>query len=172
MENLRNLGERAKLASFFVTTFGVYDGPTWSIASTSGNTSREDRQIVSKIVTGHSVTSRTMAQHFESVTYHSVSACTIRRRFQQSGLSAIRPLLGLPLTQNSRRLRRQWCNERKSFLLNALEISYKDMALYVWQQLCSVLAGLQPNPADKKEAMRESSHGEQGKMFLTGCLRV
>ncbi|GFU66688.1 transposable element Tcb1 transposase [Trichonephila clavipes] len=38
----------------------------------------------------------------------SLSARTIRRRLQQSGLSARRPLLGLPLTQNHRRLRRQW----------------------------------------------------------------
>ncbi|GFX51585.1 transposable element Tcb1 transposase [Trichonephila clavipes] len=36
-----------------------------------------------------------------------MSARTIRRRLQQSGLSARRPLLGLPLTQNHRRLRRQ-----------------------------------------------------------------
>ncbi|GFW66799.1 hypothetical protein TNCV_3783691 [Trichonephila clavipes] len=32
---------------------------------------------------------------------------------QQSGLSARCPLLGLPLTQNHRRLRRQWCDEKK-----------------------------------------------------------
>ncbi|GFS52704.1 transposable element Tcb1 transposase [Trichonephila clavipes] len=36
-----------------------------------------------------------------------VSALTIRRRLQQSGLSARRPLLSLPWTQNHRRLRRQ-----------------------------------------------------------------
>ncbi|GFX88731.1 transposable element Tcb1 transposase [Trichonephila clavipes] len=48
-----------------------------------------------------------------SLTHHSVSAHTIRRRLQQSGLSARRPLLDLPLTQNHRRLRRQWCDERK-----------------------------------------------------------
>ncbi|GFV58641.1 transposable element Tcb1 transposase [Trichonephila clavipes] len=34
-----------------------------------------------------------------------VSARTIQRRLQQSGLSARGPLLGLPLTQNHRRLR-------------------------------------------------------------------
>ncbi|GFV71782.1 transposable element Tcb1 transposase [Trichonephila clavipes] len=68
-------------------------------------TSREDRQIVRMAVTDGSVTSRTIAQHIESVTHHSVSARTIRRRLQQSGLSARRPLLGLPLTQNHRRLR-------------------------------------------------------------------
>ncbi|GFT22178.1 transposable element Tcb1 transposase [Trichonephila clavipes] len=39
-------------------------------------------------VTDHSVTSRTIAQHIESVTHHTVSARTIRRRLQQSGLSS------------------------------------------------------------------------------------
>ncbi|GFT81968.1 transposable element Tcb1 transposase [Trichonephila clavipes] len=70
-------------------------------------TSRENRQIVCMAVTDRSVTSRTVAQPIESVTHHSVSARTIRRRLQQSGLSARRPLLGLPLTQNHRRLRRK-----------------------------------------------------------------
>ncbi|GFW15188.1 transposable element Tcb1 transposase [Trichonephila clavipes] len=51
--------------------------------------------------------------HIVSVTHHSVSARTIRRHLHQSGLSARRPSLGLPLTQNHRRLRRQWCDERK-----------------------------------------------------------
>ncbi|GFW38719.1 transposable element Tcb1 transposase [Trichonephila clavipes] len=59
-------------------------------------TSREERQIVRMAVTDRSVTSRTIAQHIESVTHQSVSARTIRRRLQQSGLSARRPLLGLP----------------------------------------------------------------------------
>ncbi|GFX55225.1 transposable element Tcb1 transposase [Trichonephila clavipes] len=72
-------------------------------------TSCEDRQIVRMAVTDRSVTSRTVAQHIESVTHHSVSSRTIRRRLQQSGLSARRQLLGLPLTQNHRRLRNQWC---------------------------------------------------------------
>ncbi|GFV12235.1 transposable element Tcb1 transposase [Trichonephila clavipes] len=45
-------------------------------------TSREDRQIVRIAVTDCSVTSRTIAQHIESVTHHSVSARTIRRRLQ------------------------------------------------------------------------------------------
>ncbi|GFX65577.1 transposable element Tcb1 transposase [Trichonephila clavipes] len=61
-------------------------------------TSCEDRQIVRMAVTDRSVTSRTVAQHIESVTHHPLSARTIRRRFQQSGLSARRALLGLPLT--------------------------------------------------------------------------
>ncbi|GFV24121.1 transposable element Tcb1 transposase [Trichonephila clavipes] len=53
-------------------------------------TSREDRQIVHMAVTDHSVTSRTVAQHIEYVPHHSVSARTIQRRLQQSGLSARR----------------------------------------------------------------------------------
>ncbi|GFY16485.1 HTH_Tnp_Tc3_2 domain-containing protein [Trichonephila clavipes] len=56
-------------------------------------TSREDRQIVRMAVTDCSVTSRTIAQHIESVTHHSMSARTIRCRLQQSGLSARRALL-------------------------------------------------------------------------------
>ncbi|GFV29082.1 transposable element Tcb1 transposase [Trichonephila clavipes] len=42
--------------------------------------SPEDRQIESMAVTDRSVTSRTVAQHIESVTHHSVSARTIQRR--------------------------------------------------------------------------------------------
>ncbi|GFU69327.1 transposable element Tc1 transposase [Trichonephila clavipes] len=42
-----------------------------------------------------------------------VSARTIRRRLQQSGLSVRRPLLGLSLTQNHRRVRCQCCDERR-----------------------------------------------------------
>ncbi|GFX31281.1 transposable element Tcb1 transposase [Trichonephila clavipes] len=76
-------------------------------------TLREARQIVRMAVTDCSVTSRTVAQHTESVTPHSVSARTIRCHLQQSGLSARRPLLGLPLTQNYRRHRRQLCDERR-----------------------------------------------------------
>ncbi|GFV30288.1 transposable element Tcb1 transposase [Trichonephila clavipes] len=70
-------------------------------------TSREDRQIIRMAVTNRSVTSRTVEHHIESVTHPSVSARDIRRRLQQSGLSARRLLLGLPLTQNHRRFRRQ-----------------------------------------------------------------
>ncbi|GFS75381.1 transposable element Tcb1 transposase [Trichonephila clavipes] len=37
-------------------------------------------------------------------------------RLQQSGLSARRPLLGLTLMQNHKRLRRQWCDERRMWV--------------------------------------------------------
>ncbi|GFW14562.1 HTH_Tnp_Tc3_2 domain-containing protein [Trichonephila clavipes] len=50
-------------------------------------TSLEDRQIVRMAVTDCSVTSRTIAHHIESVTHHSVSARTIRRRLQHSAVS-------------------------------------------------------------------------------------
>ncbi|GFW37909.1 transposable element Tcb1 transposase [Trichonephila clavipes] len=89
-------------------------------------TSGEDMQIVRMAVTDRSVTSRTVVQHIESVTHHSVSACTIRRRLQQSGLSARRPLLGLPLTQNHRRLRRQFCDERRMWAAEWNEVAFTD----------------------------------------------
>ncbi|GFX87919.1 transposable element Tcb1 transposase [Trichonephila clavipes] len=77
-------------------------------------------------MTDRSVTSRTVAQHIESVTHHSVSARTIRRHLQQSGLSARRPLLGLPLTQDHRRLRRQWCDERRMWAAEWNEVVFTD----------------------------------------------
>ncbi|GFX64312.1 transposable element Tcb1 transposase [Trichonephila clavipes] len=91
-----------------------------------GTTSREDRQIVCMAMTNRSVTLRTIAQHIESVTHHLVSARTIRRRLQQSGLSARHPLLGLPLTQNHRRLHRQWCDERRMWVAEWNEDVFTD----------------------------------------------
>ncbi|GFU33908.1 HTH_38 domain-containing protein [Trichonephila clavipes] len=52
-----------------------------------------------------------------------VSARTIRPHLQQSGLSTIRPLLGLHLTQNHRRLRCQWCDERRMWVQNEKKLS-------------------------------------------------
>ncbi|PRD34558.1 UNVERIFIED_CONTAM: tc3a [Trichonephila clavipes] len=77
-------------------------------------------------VTDHSVTSRTVAQHIESVTHQSVSARTIRHRLQKSGLSARRPLLGLPLMQNHRCLRRQWCDERTMWAAEWNDVVFTD----------------------------------------------
>ncbi|GFU19114.1 transposable element Tcb1 transposase [Trichonephila clavipes] len=56
----------------------------------------------------------------------SLSARTIRRRLQQSGLSARRQLLGLPLTQNHRRLRQQWCDERRMWVAEWNEVVFTD----------------------------------------------
>ncbi|GFW36944.1 transposable element Tcb1 transposase [Trichonephila clavipes] len=89
-------------------------------------TSREDRQIVRMTVTNRSVTSRTVAPHIESVTHHSVSARTIQRCLQKSGMSARRPLLGLPWMQNPRRLRHQWCDERMMWAAECNEVVFID----------------------------------------------
>ncbi|GFS74041.1 transposable element Tcb1 transposase [Trichonephila clavipes] len=89
-------------------------------------TSCEDRQIVHMAVMDRSVISRTVAQHIESVTHHSLSARTIRRRLQQSGLSARCQLLDLPLTQNHRRLRHQWCDERRMWVAERNEVVFTD----------------------------------------------
>ncbi|GFT84126.1 transposable element Tcb1 transposase [Trichonephila clavipes] len=56
----------------------------------------------------------------------SLSASTIRRHLQQSGLSARRPLLGLSLKQNHRRLRRQWCDERRMWAAEWNEVVFTD----------------------------------------------
>ncbi|GFX23954.1 transposable element Tcb1 transposase [Trichonephila clavipes] len=85
-------------------------------------TSREVRLIICMSGTDRSVTSRTIAQHIESVTHHLVSAPTIRRCLQQSGLFARRPLLGLPLMMNRRHLHRQWCDERRMTVTERNEV--------------------------------------------------
>ncbi|GFV83666.1 transposable element Tcb1 transposase [Trichonephila clavipes] len=80
-------------------------------------TSCEDRQIVCMAVMDRSHTSRTVAQHIEFVTHHHVQF------LRQSGLSA---LLGLTLTQNHRRLRHQWCDERRMWAAELNEIVFID----------------------------------------------
>ncbi|GFV31147.1 transposable element Tcb1 transposase [Trichonephila clavipes] len=77
-------------------------------------------------VTNSSVTSRTVVQRIESVTHHSVSALPIRRHSQQSGPTRRRPLLGLPLTKNHRRLHRQWCDERRMWAAEWNEVVFTD----------------------------------------------
>ncbi|GFT62415.1 transposable element Tcb1 transposase [Trichonephila clavipes] len=67
-------------------------------------TSREDKKIVCRAVTDRSVTLRTVAQHIE------------------------RPLLGLPLTQNHRRLRCQWCDERRMWAAEWNEVVFTDVS--------------------------------------------
>ncbi|GFT53632.1 transposable element Tcb1 transposase [Trichonephila clavipes] len=89
-------------------------------------TSSEDNQIVRMSVTNRSITSRNVAQYIESVPHHSVPARTIHCRLQKSGLSAKHPLLGLPLTQNHKRLRRQWCNEKRMKVVEWNEVVFTD----------------------------------------------
>ncbi|GFU48867.1 transposable element Tcb1 transposase [Trichonephila clavipes] len=96
-------------------------------------TSREDRQIVRIPVTDRPVKSRTLSQHIESVTHHSVSARTIQCRSQQSGLSARRPLLGLLLTQNHRCHHHQWCDERRMWAAEWKEVVFTDESRFCLQ---------------------------------------
>ncbi|GFU72845.1 uncharacterized protein TNCV_2783101 [Trichonephila clavipes] len=51
-----------------------YEEPTWFITSPQCTTSRDEQKIVRMAVTVRSVTSRTVAQHIESVTHLSVCA--------------------------------------------------------------------------------------------------
>ncbi|KFM64106.1 Transposable element Tc1 transposase, partial [Stegodyphus mimosarum] len=96
-------------------------------------TSRDDRNIVRMAVTDRSVTSRTIAQNIQSVTHHPLSARTIRRCLQQNGVSARCPLLYLPLTQNHRHLRRQWCYERRMWTAEWNEIIFTDESRFCLQ---------------------------------------
>ncbi|UYV80112.1 hypothetical protein LAZ67_18001735 [Cordylochernes scorpioides] len=73
------------------------------------------------------------AQYIQSATHHPVSARTIRRRLQQSGLSAKRLLLRLPFTQNHRRLHRQWCDERRMWTEEWNEIVFTDESRFCLQ---------------------------------------
>ncbi|GFV73593.1 transposable element Tcb1 transposase [Trichonephila clavipes] len=74
----------------------------------------DDTRIVHISVMDHAATSRTIAQHIQSITHHSVFARTIRRHLQQSGMSARCTLFRSPLIGNHMRLRRQWSNERQT----------------------------------------------------------
>ncbi|GFX00224.1 hypothetical protein TNCV_297131 [Trichonephila clavipes] len=60
-------------------------------------TVHDDRQIVLMAIMDRAATSRAIAQLILSVTHHSVTALTTRRRLQQSGMYARHPLLRLPL---------------------------------------------------------------------------
>ncbi|GFX06028.1 transposable element Tcb1 transposase [Trichonephila clavipes] len=71
-------------------------------------------------------TSRTVAQHIEFATHHSVPARTIRPSLQQSDLSARCPLVGLPLTQNHRRLIHQLYDERRMWGAEWNEVFFTD----------------------------------------------
>ncbi|GFV84758.1 transposable element Tcb1 transposase [Trichonephila clavipes] len=64
-------------------------------------------------------------------------------RMAQSGLSARPPLLCLPLTQNHRRLHRQWCDERRMWAAEWNEaviagesricVQHHDVRIRVWR---------------------------------------
>ncbi|GFY04001.1 transposable element Tcb1 transposase [Trichonephila clavipes] len=70
--------------------------------------------------------SRTIAQRIQSITHHSVFSRTTRRRLQQSGMSTRRPLLHSHLTGNHSRIRRQWCDERRTMTKVRNYIAFTD----------------------------------------------
>ncbi|GFY05216.1 transposable element Tcb1 transposase [Trichonephila clavipes] len=59
-------------------------------------------------------------------TYHARLWLNPKALFKQSGLSTRRKLLGLPLTQNHRYLRRQWCEERRMWVAELNEVVFTD----------------------------------------------
>ncbi|GFV52229.1 transposable element Tcb1 transposase [Trichonephila clavipes] len=84
-------------------------------------------------VMDRAATSRTIVQQIQSVTHHSVSVRTIRRRLQKSGMSARRPLLCSPLSGNHRRLHRQWCDERGTWTTEWNDIVFTDESRFCLQ---------------------------------------
>ncbi|GFV22682.1 transposable element Tcb1 transposase [Trichonephila clavipes] len=89
-------------------------------------TSHNGRWIVCMAVMDRTATSRTIAQRIQFVTHHSVSIRTIRCCLQQSGMSARRPSLRLPVTGNHRCLRRQWCDEWRTWTMEWNHIVFTD----------------------------------------------
>ncbi|GFX67157.1 transposable element Tcb1 transposase [Trichonephila clavipes] len=80
-------------------------------------------------------TSRTIAQQIPSVTHQSMSARTIRRCLQQSGMSVRRPLIRLHLSGNHTRLRHQWCDERRTWTMLCNNTMFTDESCFC-QQHC------------------------------------
>ncbi|MBJ5603936.1 hypothetical protein JGG68_24065 [Salmonella enterica subsp. enterica serovar Albany] len=92
-----------------------------------------DRHVVRRALTDRTATSLTQAQELESVAQQPVSARTIRRRLQQPGLVARRPLLRLPLTFHHRWMRLQWCVERRTWTTEWHDIIFSDESRFCLQ---------------------------------------
>ncbi|GFS63266.1 hypothetical protein TNCV_1496701 [Trichonephila clavipes] len=75
---------------------------------------QEDRYIGKLTPQNRTTTSRNISQEMGMFATRSAYACTVRRRLQQRGLSAQRPLLRLLLTMQHREERRLWCTERQN----------------------------------------------------------
>ncbi|GFU95585.1 transposable element Tc1 transposase [Trichonephila clavipes] len=76
---------------------------------------------VSKFVRG-----RIGAYRDSGLSFREIGSRVGRNQATQSGLSTRRPLLGLPLTQNHRRLGRQWCDERRMWVTEWNEVVFTD----------------------------------------------
>ncbi|GFV91486.1 transposable element Tcb1 transposase [Trichonephila clavipes] len=97
----------------------------WLFYAKYATTLRELRVYIFRYHCRVSTTDRRGRSHPPQCTT-SLSARTIRRRLQQSGLSARRPLLGLPLTQNHRRIHRRWCHERRMWVAEWNEVVFTE----------------------------------------------
>ncbi|GFW47851.1 uncharacterized protein TNCV_251801 [Trichonephila clavipes] len=84
------------------------------------------REIGSRVRRNQTTVMRICDCWMQEDTTERLFARTIRRRLQQRGLSARRPLLGLPLTQNHGCLRRQLCDERSMWAAEWNEVVFTD----------------------------------------------
>ncbi|GFV72573.1 transposable element Tcb1 transposase [Trichonephila clavipes] len=60
------------------------------------------------------------------LSFRKIGSRVRRNQTTQSGLSARHPLFGLPLTQNHRRLHRQWCDARRIWATKWNKIVFTD----------------------------------------------
>ncbi|GFY11074.1 transposable element Tcb1 transposase [Trichonephila clavipes] len=109
---------------------GGNDRPTGPPSCT---TARDDMRIVRMTVMDRRATSRTTSQQIQSLTHHSISTRTIRRRLQQSGISARSPLLCLLLSGNHKRLRSKWYNEQRTWTEELNDIVFTDESRFCLQ---------------------------------------
>ncbi|GFU91102.1 uncharacterized protein TNCV_4924331 [Trichonephila clavipes] len=82
----RNQGTVMLICHLWMSFLGQSHPPRCTIA-------RDDKRITRMTVMDHAATSRAIAQHIWSFTYHSVSACTIRSHLKQKGMRARHSLL-------------------------------------------------------------------------------
>ena len=94
---------------------------------------REDRHVVRSALQDRTATSRTLSQEMGLFAARQVSARTVRRRLEQHGLSARRPLLRLPLTLQHRDARRQWCAQRQNWIQEWHHVVFSDESRFCVQ---------------------------------------
>lgn len=91
---------------------------------------RQDRHVIRSALWDRSTTSQTLSRELGSYAGRQVSARTVRRRLQQHGLSARRPLLRLPLTLRLRQARLQWCIQRRTWTQEWRRVVFTDESRY------------------------------------------
>lgn len=118
-------------------------------------TAREDRHLYRMAITDRTATSTTLAQQWNTVTSHSMSASSVRRRLVQRGLIARRPLLRLPLTLDNRRLRHLWGVEHRHWRAEWQQVIFSDESRF--------------NLSNNDGRIRVRRH--RGERNLEGCIR-